>query len=197
MRTSQQYIDKAAVTLSDKWHGEKVSLALFLKVLQNCMDALSELEAIKKTIFYGKELPFALQQLNLEIGGDTKFLSAEMSPQDCSKLAHWFSDERLGQVTIHGILGASAETGELLQILSQIVKGETELDLLKLAGEMGDVFWYFAVIALVHKFNFEQVQDMNIAKLMTRYPEGFRAYDALNRNVAKEESAMKKVDEVA
>lgn len=196
MRNSQQYIEQAAVTLSKQWHGELVSFALFLKVVQNCKDALSELEAIKKTIFYGKPLPESLQQLNLGVGETTPFLSDNLSPNTCAVLSKFFEDEKNGEVTIHGILGAAAETGELLELLTDALNGKA-LDRLKLAAEMGDVFWYFAILAMANGFDFEQVQDKNIAKLQARFPDGFKAYNALHRNEAKETAAMEKVETIA
>lgn len=188
----RNYIEQAAVTLSKNYHGEKVSFQLFLKVLQNCMDSLAELEAIKKTIFYGKELPLELQQLNIGVVEDTPSLNEELSPNTCANLAAWFSNEEQGQVSIHGILGAAAETSELLQLLHSVIHGE-ELDKTKLAAEMGDVMWYFAILCGANGFTFEQVQDMNIAKLKARYPDGFKKLDALNRDEEAETAAMEKV----
>lgn len=186
------YIEKATVTLSKNYHGDKVSFSLFTKVLQNCIDSLSELEAIKKTLFYGKELPLELHQLNLGVG-DTEFLNEETSPNSCANLASWFKIEENGQVSIHGILGAAAETSELLTLLRAVVVGGAELPEYKLAEEMGDVLWYFAILCMANGFTFEQLQEINIAKLKARYPDGFKKFDALNRNVEAEEEAMKKV----
>lgn len=190
--TNASYIEKAAVTLSKNYHGEKVSLNLFMKVLQNCIDSLADLEAVKKTIFYGKELPLPLQQLNLGVDGETKFLSGELSPNTCAALAHWFSNEEQGQVSIHGMLGAAAETSELLQLLKATIEGK-ELNVENLVAEMGDVLWYFAILCKANGLTFEELQDKNIAKLKARYPDGFTKFEALNRDEVAEHKAMQKV----
>lgn len=192
MRNSQKYIEQAALTLSNEWHGKLVSFALLLKAMQNCKDALADLEAIKKTIFYGKPLPQNLQELNNGIG-EAEFLSDALSPNTCAAIGKFFENEEAGQNFIHGILGACSETGELLEILTEALESGS-VERIKVAAEMGDVMWYFAIVARALGFDFEQVQDMNIAKLQTRFPEGFKAYNALHRNEAKETAAIEKVE---
>lgn len=186
------YIEQATVTLSKNYHGEKVSLSLFNKIVENCIDALADLEAIKKTIFYGKELPLELKRLNLGVDSETAFLAGDLSPNTCANLAAWFANEEQGQVSIHGILGAAAETSELLQLLKATIEGQ-ELNVESLAAEMGDVMWYFAILCFVNSLTFEQVQAMNIAKLKARYPDGFTKKEALNRDEDAEHKAMQSV----
>ena len=169
------YIKEAAVTLSPSWHGNKVNLMLFRVALTAAVEALNELDAIKKTLFYGKELPGSL---NIE-GGET-----------CEKLPVWFKNDKFGENVIHAIIGAATEAGELLEALRAVTIENKVFDEVNMREEVGDVFWYFAILADTCGFSFEEAQRVNIAKLRMRYGEKFSEFDANNRNLKAERSIL-------
>jgi len=73
---------------------------------------------------------------------------------------------------LHAKLGIAGEAGEL-------VEASTPDEVLK---EMGDLFWYCAVLCDRYGFTFEQVQEANIEKLRARYSSGkFTLNEANNR----------------
>ncbi len=102
----------------------------------------------------------------------------------------------------HSLMGIVTEAGELMdQLKKHIVYGK-ELDLVNLAEECGDVFWYLALcISTLAELmgrdpvELEQsIKQINIAKLKARYPEKFTETDAVIRNLTAERDILDKVD---
>lgn len=50
-----------------------------------------------------------------------------------------------------------------------------------IAKELGDVCWYIAETAMAIGYDLETIMQMNIDKLMKRYPDGFSADRSQNR----------------
>lgn len=170
---SKEYIEQAVCTLSNQFHGDKVTMHALDEALRKAIYALKDLDAIKKTLFYGKELPPPLDY-NMTYNAN------------CNGVPDWFENRSLGEIMIHGIIGAATETGEMLELLFNTVVRGNKFDSVNLSEEVGDAFWYFAILAKFGSFSFEGVQAQNIAKLRKRYGEKFSAYDAINRDVDAE-----------
>lgn len=103
----------------------------------------------------------------------------------------------------HGIMGIVTEAGELMdQLKKHIVYGK-DLDLVNLAEETGDVFWYLAlcVTALAELMGLDPVElersikELNIAKLQARYPEKFSETDAVVRDLTRERGILDEVEQ--
>lgn len=92
---------------------------------------------------------------------------------------------------LHGAMGISTEAGELLDALKKHIFYGKDLDLVNLSEELGDLFWYMAIICDACGWEFCDIMNDNIEKLKKRYPEGFQEEDALNRNVENELSHIK------
>ena len=56
MEDNFNYIEEANVTMSDNFHFEKVSQELFVDVLDSAIEALNDLDQIKKALFYGRAM---------------------------------------------------------------------------------------------------------------------------------------------
>mgnify|MGYP003386270576 CR=1 FL=1 len=91
---------------------------------------------------------------------------------------------------LHGAIGMCTEAGELQDNIKKALVYGKPLDVLNILEEVGDVFWYCAVALSSHGFTFQQAMDANIAKLRKRYPKGFQADRALNRDLSKEIKAL-------
>ena len=101
-----------------------------------------------------------------------------------------FKNSEFGEKIIHGIIGVATESGELLDLLYRtLIQCET-LDEVNLKEEMGDLFWYLAVLSDASGVSFDEVQQVNIAKLRARYPNKFTEFDAANRNLSNERSIL-------
>lgn len=157
------FTEQAMQTCSDEFHGELVPLRIFNMYMAQAIRSAELLDKVKKSLFYGKENYFA-----------------------------WVPDEpamsRLEDKTTinlaHGILGVVTEAGELLEALNK------SHDLVNVKEEVGDVLWYLALIAKTAGFTLEEAEKACIAKLRTRYPNKFIAYDANNRDLAKEREVL-------
>lgn len=81
-------------------------------------------------------------------------------------------------------IGLSGEVGEFNDIVKKVLfQGkEADEDTIKhLRSELGDVCWYLAQAMIALDTSFEEVLDMNIAKLSDRYPGGFDALRSASR----------------
>lgn len=91
---------------------------------------------------------------------------------------------------LHAGIGLSTEAGEFLDALKKHIFYGKELDKVNLAEEMGDLFWYMAIVADELGFEFEEVMEKNIAKLKARYGEKFTEEAADKRDLNREREIL-------
>lgn len=91
---------------------------------------------------------------------------------------------------LHAGIGISTEAGEFLDALKKHIFYGKELDKVNLAEEMGDLFWYMAIVADELGFEFEEVMEKNITKLKARYGDKFSEEKAENRDLDKEREIL-------
>lgn len=84
---------------------------------------------------------------------------------------------------IHGILGIASELAELM--IALIKQDKTEIK-----EEIGDQFWFLAMIADANGLTIEECIEANKRKLEARYKDKFTQDEALNRDLKKEEEAL-------
>ncbi len=94
------------------------------------------------------------------------------------------------QRLLHAGIGLSTEAGEFLDALKKHIFYGKDLDTVNLSEEMGDIFWYCAIIADELGVNFADVMDTNIAKLKARYGEKFTEQRAQKRNLDTERTIL-------
>jgi NTP pyrophosphatase (non-canonical NTP hydrolase) len=168
------YVTEATLTLSNKFHGELVGRERFEDTLSSAIDALAELDLVKKSLFYGKD----------------NFLKGKIGHENCFGVIHQLVNEKGlakpdAENLVHGIVGLATEAGELLELLYDTLQGKP-LDLTNLKEEVGDGKWYMAILAKVGGFMWGDDEKVNIAKLRKRFPNAFTEHDANNRNLAAE-----------
>lgn len=91
---------------------------------------------------------------------------------------------------LHAGIGLSTEAGEFLDALKKHIFYGKELDKVNLAEEMGDLFWYMAIVADELGFEFEEVMERNITKLKARYGEKFSEEKAEKRDLDTEREIL-------
>lgn len=105
-------------------------------------------------------------------------------------------DERLSddgvKRLLHAGIGLSTEAGEFLDALKKHIFYGKPLDKVNLAEEMGDMFWYMAIVADELGFKFEEVMERNITKLKARYGEKFSETKAEVRDLVAEREILEK-----
>ena len=178
MNTNLDYIEEANVTMSDNFHFEKVSHELFISILNSCIHTLSNLDQVKKALFYGREMESALAY------AETNIRNRDI------QIHKLHGDPQAGIRLLHGIIGIATEAGELLEALKRGIE-DGECDPTNVFEEVGDNQWYTAAILRVLGTNFELVQRANIAKLRKRFPNKFSEHDANHRNLDAEYAVLK------
>lgn len=91
---------------------------------------------------------------------------------------------------LHACMGAVTETGELLDACKKSMFYGKQLDKVNLAEEIGDVFWYAAILCDELGVTFEEVFEVNINKLKKRYAEKFTDEEAEVRDLDAERKIL-------
>jgi len=92
--------------------------------------------------------------------------------------ARLFQLEREGfptQRLLTAAVGMSAEAGEFTEVVKKMVfqgKPVNEDNLFHLKRELGDIMWYVAQACIGLGVSLEEVIEMNVDKLKSRYPGG-------------------------
>ena len=84
---------------------------------------------------------------------------------------------------IDATAGLSEEAGEILGLVRKHAFQSHPLDRDKLQTELGDALWCLAIAAQSAGLTLEQVATTNIAKLRSRYPEGYSDVASQERRV--------------
>lgn len=165
--TASEYIEQALFTESDpadaarRWD-EHLRWSTHSILAEAARDAQS-IDHAKRVIFYGVAKPL---KENFRI---------ELPP---------LLDRRTARL-LHGVMGIASEAGELIG--ASAWKGDNRQALVE---ELGDLFWYIALICQETGISFEEIWQANVAKLRTRYPSGFTRDRAMNRNAELEREAL-------
>ena len=72
-------------------------------------------------------------------------------------------------------VGMSAESGEFTEIVKKMIfqgKPVNEENLFHMKRELGDIMWYMAQACMALNTNFNEILEMNVDKLSSRYPDG-------------------------
>jgi len=93
---------------------------------------------------------------------------------------------------LHGAIGLSTESGELLDALKKHIYYGSELDIPNIKEELGDLFFYMALISRELDISFNEIMHTNIEKLKARYSEKFTQHEAENRDLTTERKILEK-----
>lgn len=95
-----------------------------------------------------------------------------------SKLTN--SSTNAGDVVL-AAFGLPGEVGEVVDLLKKWIFHDRQMDTEHLKKEMGDVMWYFTLLAETFGFTLEDIMQANADKLNARFPNGFNTHDANHR----------------
>lgn len=165
-------------TRSREWHGQKVSFSVLAIAVAEAVTKLSTLDHIKKTLFYGRELPFWVQDTEPE------------RAKSCINIPANFHNFEQGVDFIHAVLGIATEAGELLEQLQRVIVDGLAFDKVNAIEEGGDCVWYLPLLANSCGVSFVEMQKINNRKLRKRYPEKFTCSDANNRDLEGEREVL-------
>lgn len=91
------------------------------------------------------------------------------------------ADHTKEQMIANMIFGANGEIGEVTDLLKKYLFQGHSLDVAKLEEELGDVMFYLVNLATIFNLDMENILDINIEKLKSRYPNGFESERSINR----------------
>jgi len=91
---------------------------------------------------------------------------------------------------LHMALGIATEAGELLDNYKKNLAYGKSIDTINVIEEMGDCFWYLVNLCRMMQVDPEEVMEINVRKLMVRYPTKFTEQDANERNLDAEREAL-------
>ena len=105
-----------------------------------------------------------------------------MKANEYQKLASRTINKNLSNIqnehhALHGMVG---EIGEIHSIYQKIYQGHEVSDE-HLKKECGDLLWFIAEYCTANGWELEDVMQMNIDKLIARFPEGFEVDKSLHR----------------
>lgn len=83
-------------------------------------------------------------------------------------------------VIFHALFGMAGELGELHSLHQKVYQGH-EFDEDHAKKELGDLLWFVAEYCTAMNWDLGDVMNLNISKLMARYPDGFEAERSLVR----------------
>ena len=82
-------------------------------------------------------------------------------------------------------LGLTAEAGEFTEVVKKIIlqgKPYNEDNIFHMKRELGDICWYLAQACMALDTSFDEIMEMNVDKLKSRYPGGeFDVHKSENR----------------
>lgn len=188
----EDYVKRAVETecgYSD-YPDNPIARSTVLAVLKSMVSLGATAEDMKKNFFYGKAL-FGGQQATLNA------LQLRYVPEGSPEFQ---GDPKQTMRLNHGVAGLISETGEIAELIMDRLQQSSE-DVLDpeiwkkdLFKELGDLFWYSAIICDVYGWSFDSIMQGNIAKLAARYKTesgvGFTQSSALNRDLEAETKAV-------
>ena len=84
---------------------------------------------------------------------------------------------------IYPALGLCGEAGEVAEKIKKTIRGDSSLDEVSgnIAGELGDVLWYLAILADDLGFDLDKIAHWNVDKLNRRWRKNQIKGDGDNR----------------
>lgn len=83
-------------------------------------------------------------------------------------------------ILYHALHGLAAEVGEIHSLFQKVYQGHP-MDEEHQKKEFGDLLWFIAEACTANGWNMDDVADMNVRKLIARYPNGFEEERSLHR----------------
>ena len=91
---------------------------------------------------------------------------------------------------LHMVIGASTESGELLDAYKKKLAYNKDLDEINIGEEIGDIFWYLFNLCDYLGFEPEYLMWLNVRKLKIRFPDKFDEEKANNRDLLHERKIL-------
>lgn len=167
------YLKESARTASTQFHQRIVDPAMLEATLEEAIKTGHIVDAIKKSLFYGKALD--PQHPAHEVKGASTTLDTSLI------------DENI----LHAALGLYTEAAEMLEGVLDAMRGK-EYDAVNAFEECGDAEWYLAMFYRAIARTPEEARVANIEKLRARYPDKFETAQAIERKLDAERQILER-----
>lgn len=87
-----------------------------------------------------------------------------------------------GEQLLQGLIGATSESAEALDIHKKTIYQGHPHDREHLLSELGDALFYITIAADALDSSIEEIMQMNVEKRKKRYPNGFSIEASTNRD---------------
>jgi len=151
--------------------------------IEQFLKATEDLDIMKKHKYYGKDLPEGFKTPVQTAGLNEAFTFFCFKPS-----------VDVEESDMHAVIGVCTEAGELLEAMYNHKWKQKEFDLVNAKEEVGDIFWYLAILFRNHKWSIKSIWDRNIEKLTKRYGKKFSSEKAINRDTDAERIILEKKD---
>lgn len=168
--SEETYLLEAKQFASKEYHDEIIQPFNLEFMFREAVLAANRVDMVKKSLYYGR--PFKGKQF----------------PNIKTRIKH---DKRYEDI-LHAVLGIYSEAGELLEHLWDVMGGRCTVDFVNFNEELGDIYWYLALLHNTLGTKPSESWIKNIDKLKARYGDKFYAGRALYRDLKKERKVLEK-----
>jgi NTP pyrophosphatase (non-canonical NTP hydrolase) len=91
---------------------------------------------------------------------------------------------------LHMVLGMLCESGELADNYKAALAYGKPLDNVNLKEELGDILWFLQGMCNINGWTLKDIMELNVNKLVTRYPDKFTVEKAMNRDLDEERRVL-------
>lgn len=180
-----EYIEKSLRTESivDKVVANKTELNYVLGAFVTITEML---DCLKKKIYYNKSQKY--DEKFHELAAQLQFFTT------CSDRHHDIPENEVLNIDpriFHGIIGTATEAGELVAALQNGINGDN-IDRINIMEEIGDVFWYIAILHDALKLNPDSTMIANVLKLAERFKDKYSDMEAEIRDLKAEREILER-----
>lgn len=178
----KQYITEAIRTES-QLEVINTDVNKLMNVMQLFAAAGNMLDALKKNIFYNKEINQQNWTSNLVAIEQIAKAGLTDSPTTATTLE---IDPRL----FHALIGFATESTELIEAIIKALLNDTDIDHVNVREEFFDLMWYLLIGHDALNQDMEGTLIMGFEKLRKRYPDKFTTNNAINRDPKTEREIL-------
>jgi len=173
---TETYQTLAARTVSPDFHTDLVTPRDLIGTLFEISRVADLSNELKRSIFYG--VPYTSGD-EVAVAGEIGLTGVSPGP-----------GVDINPDYYHALLGFASEAGEIADAILTTLLNHTPLDTENLKEEAGDMRWYGALLATALEARESDIEEANIAKLRTRFPDKFTAAAAVTRDLDAEKVAL-------
>jgi len=185
--TPEVYLKDSERTMAKFPHGmtmRKHRASDLAETITALMATCRVLDGFKKHLYYGKDFDFLEAMNECRDGNGLPEVSENMI--ECLRKL----DERETDL-LHAALGKLTEAGEVMEnVFKYVTSPDQNYDHINTVEEVGDGWWYDAILLRDANETFEGGMQKNIDKLRVRYPEKFDSTLAQNRDLEEERKTL-------